>query len=93
MFAISPNISVPPFLSVISTNKCFELVHADIWGPFTISSMKDERYFLTLVDDYSRFTWIHLMKNKSEVMTLIKGFYNLVHTQFGVCIKIVFMIR
>ncbi|XP_019192706.1 PREDICTED: uncharacterized protein LOC109186961 [Ipomoea nil] len=53
-------------LSTSTTNACFDLIHADIWGPFVVSSMKGEFYFLTLVDDHSRFTWIHLMQHKSE---------------------------
>jgi len=34
----------------------FDLVHMDIWGPCTVNSMNAEKYFLTIVDDHSRFT-------------------------------------
>lgn len=36
----------------------FELVHCDIWGLFHETSHSGRRYFLTLVDDCTRFTWI-----------------------------------
>jgi len=34
----------------------FELIHVDIWGPISVSSIDGYKYFLTIVDDYSRFT-------------------------------------
>ncbi|CAM8878782.1 unnamed protein product [Rhodiola kirilowii] len=45
------------------------------------------KYFLTLVDDFSRNTWTFLMKQKSEVPTLVIQFFNLVDTQFNKKIK------
>ncbi|GJW93299.1 retrovirus-related pol polyprotein from transposon RE2 [Tanacetum coccineum] len=44
----------------------FELVHSDIWGPCPITSKSGFKYFVTFVDDYSRVTWLYLMKNRSE---------------------------
>ena len=49
----------------ISTSKfdaCFDLIHVDIWGPFHIPSVFGHKYFLTIVDDKSRFTWVYFMK-------------------------------
>lgn len=45
------------------------------------------QYFLTIVDDHSRFTWIHLMKNKFDVPHLIKSFLAYAYTQLGKTIK------
>ncbi|KAM1501485.1 hypothetical protein ACFXTO_026964 [Malus domestica] len=39
----------------------FELVHFDIWGP-TSESFDGYKYFITFVDDYSRTTWLYLLK-------------------------------
>ncbi|GKA40567.1 polyprotein [Tanacetum coccineum] len=44
----------------------FELVHSDVWGPCPITSKSGFKYFITFVDDYSRVTWLYLMKNRSE---------------------------
>ena len=53
-----------PFPSSISSSfSCFDLVHADIWGPYSTPSLNGSKYFLTLVDDYSRCTWVYLMKH------------------------------
>lgn len=79
-----------PFpVSVTTSNAIFDLIHADIWGPFQVGSLNGEHYFLTLVDDYSRFTWLHLMKSKAEVRQLIMRFHAMVFTQFGKLIKII----
>ena len=36
----------------------FELIHCDIWGPYKILASTDAHYFLTIVDDASRATWV-----------------------------------
>lgn len=48
-------------------NQPFELVHLDIWGPFSIPTIAGHKYFLTLVDDHSRATWVYLLRTKSDV--------------------------
>jgi len=37
----------------------FDLIHVDIWGPYFVPSFEGHGYFLTIVDDFSRFTWIY----------------------------------
>ena len=39
----------------------FELVHCDIWGPCSTNAYDGSRYFLILVDDLSRTTWVYLL--------------------------------
>ena len=77
-----------PFLASISSSSCFDLIHADIWGPYSTPSLNGSKYFLTLVDDHNRCTWVYLMKQKSETSCLIQSFYNMIFTQFQVPIKI-----
>ena len=50
--------------------------------------MMVQNIFLTIIDDFSRSTWLYLLKNKSKTRKCIESFYNLVVTQFGVKIKI-----
>ena len=42
-----------------------------------------------MVDDASRGVWLHLMKDKSEVGTLLKGFASMAQNQFGKQVKVV----
>ncbi|KAL6323616.1 hypothetical protein AAG906_039210 [Vitis piasezkii] len=74
--------------SEISSEKPFDLIHCDIWGRYKHSSLSGAHYFLTIVDDYTRFTWIFLMKHKDEAQPLIKHFFSYVSTQFASHIKI-----
>ena len=44
----------------------FDLIHFDIWGPSSNATIGGSRYFVIFVDDYSHFTWLYRMKNRSE---------------------------
>jgi hypothetical protein len=65
----------------------FELVHADLWGPAPVVSTNAFRYYLVLVDDFTKFTWVYLLKNKSDTLTLFTQFRAMVETQFSLPIK------
>jgi hypothetical protein len=69
-----------------ASNK-FELLHFDIWGPLSIPSIHGHRYFLTVLDDYSRFVWIIPFKIKSEVSSLVQNFVCMVENQFDAKVK------
>ena len=70
------------FSSFIKTTKSFQLIHIDVWGPYKYVTHDGYRFFLTIVDDLSRATWIYLMKSKDESISFIKQFYAYVETQF-----------
>src|SRR3984957_14053646 len=48
--------------------KVLELVHSDVCGPIRTPSIGGAKYFVTFIDDYSRFVVVKSMKLKSEVM-------------------------
>lgn len=45
-----------------------ELVYSDVWGPAP-NSVGGHKYYVSFIDDYSKFTWIYLLKFKSEVFS------------------------
>ena len=65
----------------------FDLVHMDVWGPYSIPTLYGYKYFLTIVDDATRATWLFLMKSKSDVRPLFQSFYTMFATQFSQNIK------
>lgn len=75
--------------SSINTKSCFELIHVDIWGGYHVSTLQGAKYFLTIVDDFSRCTWVYLLHTKSEARKYLLTFINLVETQFESHIKII----
>ena len=44
--------------------------------------------FLLFIDDYSRFSWLYLLKTKDEALSIFLQFKNLVENQFDAKIKI-----
>ncbi|KAK1431336.1 hypothetical protein QVD17_07793 [Tagetes erecta] len=70
------------------TNELGDLVHMDLWGPFKVTSREGYKYFLTIVDDYSRAVWIYLLKSKDETFRYINAFFKLIATQFKQHIKV-----
>ncbi|GKC91697.1 retrovirus-related pol polyprotein from transposon TNT 1-94, partial [Tanacetum coccineum] len=76
----------------LSDNKatgCFELIHCDLWGPYRTSSSCSARYFLTIVDDFSRGVWIFLLNSKDETQHKLPNFIALARRQFKKDVKIV----
>ena len=84
--ALAKQRRLPFSVSSISSVRPFELIHCDIWGPYKIASLSGAKYFLTIVDDYSRFTWVFFMHHKSETQHLLVNFFSFVQTQFHVSI-------
>ncbi|CAA7015065.1 unnamed protein product [Microthlaspi erraticum] len=73
-----------------NNNMCenaFDLLHIDTWGPFSVSTVEGYRYFLTIVDDHTRVTWIYLMRTKDEVLTVFPEFLTMVETQYNAVVK------
>ncbi|GKA33497.1 ribonuclease H-like domain-containing protein [Tanacetum coccineum] len=61
-----------PFpLSDHKSTKIGELVHLDVWGPYKITSIDGFRYFLTIVDDFSRAVGVYMLQGKDDVMILL----------------------
>jgi hypothetical protein len=59
---------------VRSAQKRVAQVHTDIYGPIEPNSIGENRYFKTFIDDFSRKTWVYLLKEKSEAFLIFKKF-------------------
>jgi hypothetical protein len=78
-----------PFPSSTSiSKKCFDLIHSDVWGPAPVDSYNNFKYFVTFIDDYSRTTWIYLLKTKNEVFSCFQEFFNFIVNQYNAKVKI-----
>ncbi|KAI3672479.1 hypothetical protein L6452_38568 [Arctium lappa] len=63
------------------------VIHIDVCGPFSSTTRNGHRYFITFTDDFSRYGYVYLMKNKSESFELFKEFQNEVENQHGKKLK------
>jgi hypothetical protein len=64
-----------------STTRPLEIVHIDLVGPTPTNILKCERYFMLLVDDYTRMTAVLFLKNKSETFENFKIYKEMVENE------------
>ena len=57
------------------------LIFSDVWGP-SVETVGRKKYYVSFIDDFSKFTWVYLIKHKSEVFQKFHDFQNLVERQF-----------
>lgn len=57
-----------------TTNKILERVHMDVWGPSKVASAGGKRYFLSIIDDFSRKVWVYALARKDEVFEKFRDF-------------------
>ena len=53
-------------VNVIATSRCLKLLHVDLMGPTRTESLGGKRYIMVIVDDFSRYTWVEFLREKSE---------------------------
>ncbi|WVZ48786.1 hypothetical protein U9M48_000195 [Paspalum notatum var. saurae] len=58
-----------------------QLVFSDVWGPAP-DSVGRKKYYVSFIDDFSKFTWLYLIKHKSEVFQKFQEFQSLVERTF-----------
>ncbi|CAI5482941.1 unnamed protein product [Closterium sp. Yama58-4] len=61
----APHSSFPPMTAPLQT------LHLDVWGPARVRGQDQERYFLIVVDDYSRYTMVFPLRTKGEVPAVL----------------------
>ncbi len=76
-----------PKISTTKTTMVGELVHSDVWGPAQNNSYRNYRYFVTFIDDFSKYIVTIPIEAKSDVLYNFKCYVNLVETQINVKIK------
>jgi hypothetical protein len=64
-----------------STTRSMEIVHTDLVGPTTTKGLKCERYFMLLVDNYTRMTVVFFLKNKLEAFENFKIYKEMVENE------------
>lgn len=60
-----------------------DLIHSDVCGPMQATSLGGKRYILTFIDDFSRYTVVYFLREKSEVGAKIKEYIEMVKNKFS----------
>ena len=79
-------ISVPKQVSYSTFP--LELIHSDAWGLAPIVSELGHKFYVIFVDNFTHFTWMFLLRHKSDVFNVFVHFKSLVKNQFNSTIKI-----
>ena len=53
-----------------------DLIHIDVCGPMSVHARGGFIYFITFINDYSRYGYLYLMRYKSETFERFKEFIN-----------------
>ena len=64
-----------------------ELIHTDICGLFPMAAWNDQQYFITFIDDFSRFGYLYLIHEKSQSLDVFKSYKAEVKNQLSKRIK------
>lgn len=68
--------------------KYFDLIHSDVWEPSPVLSIEGYKYYISFIDDSSRFIWVFPLHCKYETTTKFIEFTLMVQTQYNTNIKI-----
>ena len=70
-----------PKKSMMSTSKAFELLHMDLFGSTTYTSIGGNKYGFVIVDDFTRYTWVFFLVDKSDVFATFKSFVKSIYNE------------
>ena len=57
----------------VNTKRPLELLHMDLVGPVQTESLGGKKYIFVCVDDFSRFTWVRFLREKSETFDVFNN--------------------
>ncbi|GKC99670.1 putative ribonuclease H-like domain-containing protein [Tanacetum coccineum] len=74
---------------VSSINQPLQVLHMDLFGPTSVRSINHKIYFLVVIDDYSRFSWVFFLATKDETSGILKTFITGIENQINHNVKII----
>jgi transposase InsO family protein len=71
-----------PHKNIMTTDRPLELLHMDLIGSIAYISINGSKYCIVIVDDYSRFTWVFFLQEKSQTQETLKRFLRRAQNEF-----------
>ncbi|GJW00183.1 putative ribonuclease H-like domain-containing protein [Tanacetum coccineum] len=72
-----------------SINHPLQMLHMDLFGPTFVRSINHKIYYLVVIDDYSRFSWVFFLATKDETSGILKTFIAGIENQINYKVKII----
>jgi hypothetical protein len=63
------------------------MLHMDFFGPIAYINIGGNKYGLVIINNYSRFTWVFFLQDKSETHEVLKKFLRRAQNEFDVKVK------
>jgi transposase InsO family protein len=73
--------------NIMTTTRPLEMLHMDLFHPIAYISIDGNKYGLVIIDDYSRFTWVFFLQDKSETQEVLKKFLKRSQNDFDAKVK------
>jgi transposase InsO family protein len=73
--------------NIMMTTRPLEMLHLVLFGPIAYISIDGNKYGIVIVDDYSRFTWVFFLHDKSETQEVLKKLLKRAQNEFDVKVK------
>jgi transposase InsO family protein len=71
----------------MTTTRPLEMLYMDLFGSVAYISIGGNKYGLIIVDDYSRFTWVFFLQDKSKTQEVLKKFLRRAQNEFDAKVK------
>jgi transposase InsO family protein len=73
--------------NIIATTRPLEMLHMNLFGPVAYISIGGNKYGLIIVDEYSYFTWVFFLQDKSETQDVLNFFLRRAKNEFDAKVK------
>lgn len=85
--ALSKSTHKVPKAAGIRATKPFEMIHSDLSGKMPVQSLGKTYYYISFIDDFTRYSYIYFLKEKSDALKAIKEFVTKVEKQHDAKVK------
>src|SRR5258706_1171644 len=85
---LSKSVHYSPEPSLTRATKPLERIFSDLSGKAPIPSLGGSFYYISFIDDFTRFAWIYFLKEKSQAVAAVKDFINMVENQTSYVIQL-----
>ena len=86
---VESKLTKTSFQSIERSSELLELIHSDICDLKFIQTRGGKKYFLTLIDDCTRYCYVYLLRSKDEALEMFQHFKNEVENQLDRKIKVI----